>query len=94
MTRESGAGGFCLQSKNLPWAPAATRCRNPFLDALRKERIPTSIYLVHGIKLVGEIDSFDQYSVMLKNAMNQVVFKHAISTIVPGRDVNYTPKKS
>jgi host factor-I protein len=68
--------------------------QDPFLETLRKERIPTSIYLVNGIKLVGEIDSFDQYSVMLKNATNQVVFKHAISTIVPGRDVNHASKKS
>ena len=62
--------------------------QDPFLNALRKEHIPVSIYLVNGIKLQGKIDSFDQYVVMLKNSINQMVYKHAISTIVPSRQVN------
>lgn len=61
--------------------------QDPFLNALRKEHIPVSIYLVNGIKLQGKIDSFDQYVVMLKNTVNQMVYKHAISTIVPARAV-------
>jgi host factor-I protein len=61
--------------------------QDPFLNALRKERIPVSIYLVNGIKLQGQIDSFDQFVVLLKNAVCQMVYKHAISTIVPARNV-------
>jgi len=61
--------------------------QDPFLNVLRKEHIPVSIYLVNGIKLQGRIDSFDQYVVILKNSINQMVYKHAISTIVPSRQV-------
>ncbi|RLA20200.1 MAG: RNA chaperone Hfq [Gammaproteobacteria bacterium] len=61
--------------------------QDPFLNTLRKERVPVSIFLVNGIKLQGQVDSFDQYVVVLKNAVNQMVYKHAISTIVPSRAV-------
>ncbi len=61
--------------------------QEPFLNALRKERIPVSIYLVNGIKLQGQIESFDQFVVLLKNSVNQMVYKHAISTVVPTRAV-------
>ena len=61
--------------------------QEPFLNALRKERIPVSIYLVNGIKLQGHIESFDQFVVLLKNSVSQMVYKHAISTIVPARGV-------
>lgn len=61
--------------------------QDPFLNALRKERVPVSIYLVNGIKLQGQIDSFDQFVILLKNTVNQMVYKHAISTIVPARNV-------
>ncbi len=66
--------------------------QDTFLNALRKERVPVSIFLVNGIKLQGQIDSFDQYVVMLKNTISQMVYKHAISTIVPSRAVRiYQP---
>ncbi len=61
--------------------------QDPFLNALRKERVPVSIYLVNGIKLQGTIDSFDQFVVLLRNTVNQMVYKHAISTVVPARNV-------
>ncbi len=61
--------------------------QDPFLNQLRKERIPVSIYLVNGIKLQGQVDSFDQFVVLLKNSVSQMVYKHAISTIVPVRNV-------
>jgi host factor-I protein len=64
--------------------------QDPFLNALRKERVPVSIYLVNGIKLQGQIDSFDQFVVLLKNSVSQMVYKHAISTVVPARNVNLT----
>ena len=63
------------------------KIQDPFLNALRKERIPVSIFLVNGIKLQGTIESFDQYIVMLKNVATQAVYKHAISTVVPSRNV-------
>jgi len=61
--------------------------QDPFLNALRKEKVSVSIYLVNGIKLQGQVDSFDQFVIILKNTVNQMVYKHAISTIVPARNV-------
>ena len=68
--------------------------QEPFLNVLRKERIPVSIFLVNGIKLTGQIESFDQFAVLLKNSVNQLVYKHAISTIVPMRAVELTMANS
>jgi len=67
--------------------PKGQSLQDPFLNALRKERVPVAIYLVNGIKLQGQIDSFDQFVVLLKNSVSQMVYKHAISTIVPARNV-------
>jgi len=64
--------------------------QDPFLNALRKERISVSIYLVNGIKLQGYVESFDQFVILLKNTVSQMVYKHAISTIVPTRNVKIT----
>ncbi|MBI1732403.1 MAG: RNA chaperone Hfq [Gammaproteobacteria bacterium] len=61
--------------------------QDPFLNALRKERVPVSVYLVNGIKLQGQVESFDQFVVLLRNAVSQLVYKHAISTIVPARNI-------
>ena len=61
--------------------------QDPFLNALRRERIPVAIYLVNGIKLQGQIESFDNFVVLLKNSVNQMIYKHAISTVVPARNV-------
>ncbi len=61
--------------------------QDPFLNTLRKERVPVSIYLVNGIKLQGQVESFDQFVLLLKNSVSQLVYKHAISTIVPARNV-------
>ena len=63
--------------------------QDPFLNALRKEHIPVSIYLVNGIKLQGNIESFDQYVVLLRNTVTQMVYKHAISTIGPARAIDF-----
>lgn len=63
--------------------------QDPFLNLLRREGVPVSIYLVNGIKLQGQVESFDQYVVMLKNTITQMVYKHAISTIVPSRNVPF-----
>ena len=64
--------------------------QDPFLNALRRERIPVSIYLVNGIKLQGTVESFDQFVVLLRNTVSQMVYKHAISTVVPSRNVRIT----
>jgi host factor-I protein len=65
--------------------------QDPYLNALRKERIPVSIFLVNGIKLQGQIESFDQFVILLKNTVSQMVYKHAISTVVPARNVRIAP---
>jgi len=62
--------------------------QDPFLDALINDKVAVSVYLVNGIKLQGQIDSYDQYVVLLRGSVTQVVYKHAISTIVPARAVN------
>lgn len=61
--------------------------QDPFLNLLRKEHVPVAIYLVNGIKLQGFVESFDQFVVLLRNNVSQMIYKHAISTVVPGRDV-------
>ena len=61
--------------------------QDPFLNALRRERVPVAIYLVNGIKLQGTVESFDQCVVLLRNQVSQMVYKHAISTVVPSRNV-------
>ena len=69
---------MCIRDRSL---------QDPFLNALRKERIPVSIYLVNGIKLQGQVESFDQFVILLKNTVSQMVYKHAISTVVPARAI-------
>ena len=61
--------------------------QDPFLSLLRDERIPVSIYLTNGIKLQGQIEDLDSFVILLKNSVEQMVYKHAISTVVPARDV-------
>ena len=68
--------------------------QDPFLNALRKEHVPVSIYLGNGIKLQGNIESFDQYVVLLRNTVTQMVYKHAISTIVPARAVEFRTEEA
>ncbi|NOQ13372.1 MAG: RNA chaperone Hfq [Methyloprofundus sp.] len=74
--------------------PKGQNLQDTFLNTLRKEHTPVSIFLVNGIKLQGRIDAFDQYVIMLKNTMVQMVYKHAISTIVPGKSINIINKES
>lgn len=63
--------------------------QDPFLNVLRRERVQVSIYLVNGIKLQGQIESFDQFVILLKNTVSQIVYKHAISTVVPSRPISH-----
>jgi len=62
--------------------------QDPYLNILRREKISVSIYLVSGIKLQGQIESFDQFVILLKNTVSQMVYKHAISTIVPSKNIH------
>ena len=61
--------------------------KDSFLNELLKEKVTVSIFLVTGIKLHGIVDGFDDDVIMLKNGVTQMVFKHAISTVVPARMV-------
>jgi host factor-I protein len=79
---------FQLHSGELPMSAKGQMLQDPFLNILRKEHVPVSIYLVNGIKLQGQIESFDQYVVLLRNTVTQMVYKHAISTVVPARPVS------
>ncbi len=65
-----------------------TSLQDPFLNLLRKDKVPVSIYLVNGIKLQGQIEAFDQFVILLKNSVSQMVYKHAVSTVVPSRRVS------
>jgi host factor-I protein len=67
--------------------------QEPFLNALRRERVPVAIYLVNGIKLQGQVESFDQFVVLLKNSVSQMIYKHAISTVVPARNVSMSDEE-
>lgn len=68
--------------------------QDQFLNTLRKEHVHCSVFLVNGIKLVGRIESFDQYMVLLRgnDQAVQAIFKHAISTVSPTKQVNITPR--
>jgi len=64
----------------------AQNIQDTFLNTVRKDKSPITIYLVSGVKLTGKIRSFDKYSVLLENnSQEQLIFKHAISTVVSGR---------
>ena len=62
--------------------------QDAFLDELCKQNVQVSIFLINGIKLHGIVDCFDEHVVMLKNTVTQMVYKHAISTVVPSRMIN------
>ena len=57
--------------------------QEPFLNTLCAENAPVAIYLINGIKLQGQIESFDEFVIVLKSTVSQMVYKHAISTVVP-----------
>ena len=70
----------------------AENIQEPFLNALRREGVAVSIYLVNGIKLQGKIESYDQFIILLKNGNSQIVYKHAISTIVAEQSIHIERK--
>ena len=74
--------------------PQNKSLQDPFLSALRNEKVQVSIFLMSGIKLHGVVDAFDNDVILLKNSVTQVVYKHAISTIVPSRVIAINPSES
>src|SRR5882757_5405508 len=71
----------------------AQNIQDTFLNTVRKDKTPITIYLVSGVKLTGKIRSFDKYSVLLENnSQEQLIFKHAISTVVSNRSVIHSPE--
>jgi host factor-I protein len=76
-------------------AKPAQNIQDTFLNTVRKDKSPITIYLVSGVKLTGKIRSFDKYSVLLENnAQEQLIFKHAISTVVSGRPMAFEGRSS
>lgn len=65
--------------------PQQNKLQDTFLNGLQKDSIPVSIFLVNGIKLHGTISEYDEHVIMLKGTIVQMIFKHAISTVVPGQ---------
>lgn len=59
--------------------------QDSFLNELYEKQMQVSVFLVNGIKLHGTIEHFDEHVVMLKSAVTQMVYKHAISTVVPAK---------
>lgn len=73
----------------------AQNIQDTFLNTVRKDKSPITIYLVSGVKLTGKIRSFDKYSVLLENnAQEQLIFKHAISTVVSGRAISFADMRN
>jgi host factor-I protein len=71
----------------------AQNIQDSFLNTARKDKVPIALYLLSGVKLSGRIRSFDKYSVVLEsNNQEQLIFKHAISTVVMGRGVHSEPR--
>lgn len=66
----------------------ANNLQDNYLNYLRKEKIPVVVYLTNGVRLKGTIRGFDNFVVVLKEASQQLIYKHAISTIIPEKDVN------
>lgn len=64
---------------------SSNKLQDTFLEQLCNEKTPVSVFLINGIKLHGMVDDFDEHVIMLKNAVTQMVYKHAISTVVPTR---------
>lgn len=69
-----------------------TSLQDLFLNQVRKEKIPVTVYLVNGVKLMGTIKGFDNFAILIKQDTQQLIYKHAISTIVPQKAVELMEK--
>lgn len=73
----------------------AQNIQDTFLNTARKDRVPITLYLLSGVKLSGRIRSFDKYSVVLEtNNQEQLIFKHAISTVVMAKSGHFSDRES
>lgn len=59
-----------------------------YLNQLRKDKIPVIVYLTNGVRLKGVVKAFDNFVILLKESTQQLIYKHAVSTIVPERDID------
>lgn len=66
---------------------AMNNLQDNYLNQLRKDKTPVVIYLTNGVRLKGTIKGFDSFVILLKDAAQQLIYKHAVSTIVPEKDV-------
>ncbi len=68
----------------------ALNLQDLFLNNARKERIPVTIYLMNGVQMKGNVKGFDSYIILLEgeNKQQNLIYKHAVSTIIPGRNIN------
>jgi host factor-I protein len=87
--------GLSIKEIGIMDSKPAQNIQDTFLNTVRKDKSPITIYLVSGVKLTGKIRSFDKYSVLLENnSQEQLIFKHAISTVVSGRAGTHTDPKA
>jgi host factor-I protein len=68
--------------------------QDTFLNQLRREKVPVVVYLTNGVRLWGVVKGFDSFVVIIKEATVQMIYKHAISTIIPEGSFNFQPSKS
>ncbi|MCG6551510.1 MAG: RNA chaperone Hfq [Candidatus Magnetominusculus sp. LBB02] len=69
-------------------AVRSTTLQDTYLNLLRKEKMPVTVYLINGVKLKGVIKGFDSFVLILKDVRQQLIYKHAISSILPEADIN------
>jgi host factor-I protein len=67
---------------------ANSELQHNFLQKAADTAVPVAVYLVNGIKLQGQVDSFDDHVIMLKSSITQMIYKHAVSTIVPSQNLD------
>jgi len=68
--------------------PKSQSLQDNYLNQLRKDKLPVLVYLTNGVRLKGVVKAFDNFVILLKDANQQLVYKHAVSTIVPERDLD------
>ncbi|MBR3869897.1 MAG: RNA chaperone Hfq [Clostridia bacterium] len=67
----------------------ALNLQDTFLNQARKERVPLTVYLMNGVKMFGTVKGFDSFLIVLEsNGVQNVIYKHAVSTVIPSRSIN------
>ena len=89
--KQAHSGNRIKERKDKMAADKSQNLQDVFLNTIRKQKTPVTIFLVNGVKLQGIVTWFDNFSVLLRrDSHSQLVYKHAISTIAPGRPVNFS----